>query len=193
MAILVVGGSNRGVGKTALVCGLIVGLPEFRWAAVKITSDDHGHPAPIWEEAEAGQGTDTARYLAAGAKRAFLIKASDSEMKERLADLERMLGPEHSVIYESNRVVDFIKPDLFLVVDDLRSEQPSKPWFPRIEAFADARVSQGSGDSVNAGSKSGGGGADDARPRFQLVAFERISDEMRKWLRQRISVPRVPE
>ena len=38
MAIIVVGGSNRGVGKTALVCGLIAALPEYRWAAVKISS-----------------------------------------------------------------------------------------------------------------------------------------------------------
>jgi hypothetical protein len=41
MAIIVVGGSNRGVGKTSLVCGLIAALPEYRWTAVKITADDH--------------------------------------------------------------------------------------------------------------------------------------------------------
>ena len=41
MAIIVVGGSNKGVGKTALVCGLIAALPEYRWAAVKISSHMH--------------------------------------------------------------------------------------------------------------------------------------------------------
>jgi hypothetical protein len=41
MAIIVVGGSNRGVGKTSLVCGLIAALPEYRWTAVKITTHDH--------------------------------------------------------------------------------------------------------------------------------------------------------
>jgi hypothetical protein len=45
MAIIVVGGSNRGVGKTALVCGLIAALPEYRWNAVKITT--HEHPQPV--------------------------------------------------------------------------------------------------------------------------------------------------
>jgi hypothetical protein len=45
MAIIVVGGSNRGVGKTALVCGLIAALPDYRWAAVKITT--HGHKQPV--------------------------------------------------------------------------------------------------------------------------------------------------
>src|SRR5580692_1636836 len=118
MAILVAGGGHRGVGKTALVCGLIAALPEYQWMAVKITSDDHGKPGPVWEETEAGQGTDTARYLAAGAARAFLITASGDEMEKRLAELERILGSEQSVIYESNRVVDFIRPDLCLLVDD---------------------------------------------------------------------------
>jgi hypothetical protein len=41
MAIIVVGGSNRGVGKTSLVCGLIAALPEFRWTAVKISTHEH--------------------------------------------------------------------------------------------------------------------------------------------------------
>ena len=45
MAIIVVGGSNRGVGKTTMVCGLIAALPEYRWNAVKITT--HNHPQPV--------------------------------------------------------------------------------------------------------------------------------------------------
>lgn len=45
MAIIVVGGSNRGVGKTTLVCGLIAALPEYRWNAIKITT--HDHPQPV--------------------------------------------------------------------------------------------------------------------------------------------------
>ncbi len=45
MAIIVVGGSNRGVGKTALVCGLIAALPEYRWTAVKISTHEHAQPA----------------------------------------------------------------------------------------------------------------------------------------------------
>jgi len=68
MAIVVVGGSGRGVGKTALVCGLIAALPEFNWTAIKITGHDHGQPKPVWEETQPGQGTDTARFLAAGAR-----------------------------------------------------------------------------------------------------------------------------
>ena len=49
MAIIVVCGSGRGVGKTALVCGLIAALPELRWTAWKITSHAARHgPQPIY-------------------------------------------------------------------------------------------------------------------------------------------------
>jgi hypothetical protein len=41
MAIIVVGGSNRGVGKTSLICGLIAALTEYRWTAVKISTHEH--------------------------------------------------------------------------------------------------------------------------------------------------------
>jgi hypothetical protein len=53
MAIIVVGGSNRGVGKTALVCGLIAALPEYRWTAVKITAHDHPQPVSLGRPASA--------------------------------------------------------------------------------------------------------------------------------------------
>ena len=44
MAIVVIGGSNRGVGKTSLVCGLIAALPDYRWTAVKVTTHNHSQP-----------------------------------------------------------------------------------------------------------------------------------------------------
>ena len=56
MAIIVVGGSNRGVGKTALVCGLIAALPEYRWAAVKITTHEHKQPVSPGR-ANSGEGS----------------------------------------------------------------------------------------------------------------------------------------
>src|SRR5208282_4039333 len=77
MAVIVVGGGGRGAGKTALVCGLMRALPEISWTAVKITTHEHGKASPIWEETTPGETTDTARYLAAGARRALLVTAGD--------------------------------------------------------------------------------------------------------------------
>jgi len=42
MAVIVVGGTHRGVGKTALVCGLIGALREFRWTAVTVPGGGGG-------------------------------------------------------------------------------------------------------------------------------------------------------
>ena len=66
MAIIVVGGSNRGVGKTALVCGLIAALPEYRWAAVKISSHVHTQAASP-DTDERGSGEPGPGELAEGA------------------------------------------------------------------------------------------------------------------------------
>ena len=122
MAIVVVGGSGRNVGKTSLVCGLIAALPELAWTAVKVTSHVHDEREAVWEEKGAGQGTDTGRYLAAGARRAFLLTAPEafSSGKTELADvLDRFwqnLGRGTNLIFESNRILNYLRPDLCLLV-----------------------------------------------------------------------------
>src|ERR1035437_5845120 len=42
MALIVIGGHSRSVGKTSVVAGLIAALPEFHWTAIKITQYGHG-------------------------------------------------------------------------------------------------------------------------------------------------------
>ena len=112
MAIIVVCGSGRGVGKTALVCGLIAALPKLRWTACKITRHAHGMPQAVWEETGSSpaasidmrQGTDTARYRAAGAERALLISAADDELETALKKFLEGGIESKNVIFESNRV-----------------------------------------------------------------------------------------
>ena len=41
MAIIVIGGQSRNIGKTAVVCSLISAMPERRWTAIKITQCKH--------------------------------------------------------------------------------------------------------------------------------------------------------
>lgn len=173
MAVVVVGGSGRGVGKTALVCGLIAALPEFAWTAVKISSHAHGRREAIWEEHEEGQETDTARYLAAGARRALLVTAGDDEFALRLGELESRLEPGADVIYESNRVVEHVRADVCLAVV---GDAEAKASFRGVVERADAMVARGDGDSVSEG----------AKPVFHLAAMERVSAEMREWLREKL-------
>ena len=42
MAVVVVGGHSRSVGKTSVVASLIARLPERNWTACKITQFGHG-------------------------------------------------------------------------------------------------------------------------------------------------------
>ena len=86
MAIIVIGGHSRSVGKTSVVAGLIAALPEFDWTAVKITQYGHGvcsangeacdcatgdHSWAISEERDRSGDSDTSRFLVAGAVHAL--------------------------------------------------------------------------------------------------------------------------
>jgi len=137
MAMIVVGGSGRGVGKTALVCALIASLPEFQWTAVKMTAEEHGVPEPVWEETEPGQETDTARYLAAGARRALLALAPHGKIP--LGQLWESIGPSANVVFESNRMVAYERPDLcFAVLGP--AETALRPSFQEFMHQSDALV-----------------------------------------------------
>jgi hypothetical protein len=42
MAVVVIGGHSRNIGKTSVVAGLIAAMPEMRWTALKLTQYGHG-------------------------------------------------------------------------------------------------------------------------------------------------------
>jgi hypothetical protein len=178
MAIIVVGGSGRKIGKTALVCGLVHALPEFTWTAVKITSHGHGRAQPLWEETVAGESTDTARYLAAGARRALMVTAADDELASIVKRILRECPPTGCLIFESNRVLQHLRPDLCLAVaSTLEGERKSS--FDLVEQCMDALVEPAGHDHVIEGN----------RLAFHLASLERISPTMLAWLRERLVAP----
>ena len=133
MAILVIGGHSRSVGKTSVVAGLIAALPERRWTAVKITQFGHGicsvngescdcatdeHTVAISEERDATGGTDTSRFLLAGAQRSLWVRSKQGFLAEVMPSLRKRLEGESNVILESNSVIRFLRPDLYLSVLD---------------------------------------------------------------------------
>ncbi len=181
MTIVVVGGSAQGVGKTALVCGLLRALPEFPWTAVKVTSHDHGAGEAIWEEMTSGQGTDTARYLAAGASHAFLITAGDSDLPQKLDELWARLDPDPHVIFESNRILQYVHADLCLAAEWVAETTP-QPFFRFVAHQKHAALRLAELDSVSQEVTLTG-----VTPLFYLAAFERTSLPMQRWLRNWLS------
>lgn len=185
VATIVVGGANKGVGKTNLICRIIGAFPQFRWIAVKITSDIHdpGQSEPsstIWKETIAGQGTDTARYLAAGAIRAIFVTAAASDIP--IAEIQAAIGSDSgtaaNVIFESNRIIQVLRPDICLaVIGDAHSA--AKASFQPFAQHADAFVTTGASSVLPADANS------TARI-FNLDSFDRISGEMLAWMQARL-------
>ena len=133
MAIVVVGGSTRNIGKTSVVAGLIRALPERRWTAFKITQFGHGvcsangdpcdcetaeHTIAISEERSRDTGTDSARYLQAGATRSLWVRTRQGQLAEAMPRIRAELARAEDAIIESNSILRFLRPDLYLSVLD---------------------------------------------------------------------------
>ncbi len=177
MAVVVVGGGGRGAGKTALVCGVIAALPERGWVAVKIASHTHGPNQPVWEDTEAGEGSDTGRYLAAGARCTFLLTAADgAAMQAALDVLWQQAGREANFIFESNRVLNFLKPDVCLMVRTDANSTEEKTSYENAMSRADAVIAVGTAEAFR----------DGPRPEFELARLEQISSELERWIRGRL-------
>jgi hypothetical protein len=133
MAIVVVGGHSRNIGKTSVVAGLIAALRACNWTAFKITQFGHGRCslngepcdcAPqerCWamtEEKDRSGKSDSSRFLVAGAKRSFWVRTEHGQLHEALPAIQRKMGEAENVIMESNSVLQFIQPDLYISVLD---------------------------------------------------------------------------
>lgn len=138
--VIVIGGHTRSIGKTQLVCDLIGAFPSENWIAGKITQYGHGvcaqngencdcapdeHVCAIsWEKRPSD--TDSGRFLAAGACRSFWLRTKQGFLAEGMPLLRNALhdlqdnnrGSGGHVILESNTLLQFLKPSLYLVVLD---------------------------------------------------------------------------
>lgn len=117
MALVVVGGQARKVGKTSVVEGIIRATPELEWTAIKVThhaGDEQREPVMFEAASESG---DTSRFLAAGAKCSLLARVQPGYLAGARPELER-LTRAGNVIVESVGVMEFLDPDLFLLVVD---------------------------------------------------------------------------
>jgi hypothetical protein len=102
---VIVSGSGRGAGKTAVGCALMAAMPELSWAAVKVTPHRHDVSEELWEDLDFRSEKDTGRYLAAGARRAFLVSgATDSRAVELVLEARGRASLCDGLLVESNRI-----------------------------------------------------------------------------------------
>jgi hypothetical protein len=153
MRCLAVGGHTRSIGKTALVVDVIAAMPEAGWTAVKITQFGHGvcsehgepcdcasatHAAVLDEETDRSGRTDSSRFLVAGARRSLWLRTRQGDLAEGMPLLRSALEGAENVILESNAVLGFIRPNLYLVVlDPLQPDfkESTQRFMDRADAF----------------------------------------------------------
>ncbi|HTM38195.1 MAG TPA: hypothetical protein VL156_15700 [Terriglobales bacterium] len=134
MSVVVIGGNSRSVGKTSVVAGIIAALPEFAWTALKITQFGHGICSangktcrcdtsqdaclPISRERDLSGNSDTSRFLAAGAVCSLWVRTRQGCLGEIMPEIRRRIAGSKNAIIESNSVIRWLHPDLYLTVLD---------------------------------------------------------------------------
>lgn len=199
MAIIVVGGHSRSVGKTSVVAGLISALPERRWTAVKITQFGHGicsvngedcgcaesdHTVAISEEKSRAGETDTSRFLVAGAERSLWVRTKQGHLAEAMPALRQRLEGAVNVIIESNSVLKFLRPDLYLsVLDPANSDFKSSAR--EFLDLADAVVLHRN-DNLNPQWEGVSAKLFHSKPAFEISPPAYVTDELVAWIHGRL-------
>jgi hypothetical protein len=131
--VIVIGGHTRSVGKTSVVAGLIAALPAFHWTALKITQYGHSvcsangklcdcatadHSWAVSEEKDRAGQSDTSRFLVAGADHSWWVRTQQGHLAEAMPRIRKILASTENVIIESNSILRFLQPDLYLTVLD---------------------------------------------------------------------------
>jgi len=199
MAILVVGGHSRNVGKTSVVAGLIAALAERQWTAVKITQFGHGicsvngeacgcataeHTVAISEERDRSGKSDTSRFLLAGAQRSLWVRTKQGFLAEAMPTLRKRIEGAGNVIMESNSVIKFLRPDIYLSVLDYETadfKASAREFLDRADAillhtsntrpqWSDVSLKLLAGKTI-----------------FRITPPDYVTTEIVEWVRQRIS------
>src|SRR5581483_2401523 len=159
MAVVVIGGHSRNVGKTSVVAGVIAALPSYNWTAFKVTQFGHGrcslngkpcqcatadHAWAMTEEKDRSGKSDSSRFLTSGAKHSYWVRTAVGKLSEAIPAIERRLSEAENAILESNSIMKFIQPDVYISVLDPAVED-FKNSARQYLSRADALVVNGNG------------------------------------------------
>jgi hypothetical protein len=201
MAVVVIGGHSRSVGKTSVVAGLIAALPEYNWTAMKITQYGHGvcsmngetchcatedHTWAISEEKDRSGKSDTSRFLASGAARVWWVRTEQGRLAEAVPTIRRRLAESKNAILESNSILKFVRPDIYLTVLDPTTsdfKRSAQEFLDRADAVIlhemKATVPTWSGISLKPVA---------GRPVFHIQPPDYVTEEIVRFVRQRMSL-----
>jgi hypothetical protein len=206
MVIVTIGGHSRSVGKTSVVAGLISALREYEWTAVKITQHGHGicsvngapcdcatadHSVAISEERDRSGQSDTSRFLVAGAVRSLWVRTEQGRLAEAMPALRHRIESAANVIVESNSVLKFLRPNLYLtVLDPARADFKSSAREFLDQANAVILHGSGNGESAAWPGVSLKPVAD--RPIFRIAAPPYMTQEIVEFVREALAAKITP-
>jgi hypothetical protein len=199
MSLVVIGGHSRSVGKTSVVAGLIAALPELNWTALKITQYGHGicsangqpchcatddHTRAITEEQDRSGESDTSRFLVAGAQHSIWVRTRQGMLGEAMPAIERKIAGAENVIMESNSIMQFLRPDLYLTVLDSGTadfKDSAREFLNRADAIILHRQESAvQWDSISLDSVGD-------RPRFMIEPPNYVTPEIVDFVRRKIA------
>ncbi len=79
-------------------------------------TDDHSWA--ISEENDRTGDSDTSRFLLAGARHAWWVRTEQGRLAEAMPTVRQKLEESRNVILESNSILKFVRPSLYLTVLD---------------------------------------------------------------------------
>jgi hypothetical protein len=160
-SMLMIGSADRNAGKTLFACSVIERLSsQSPIVAIKVTAVDAAHsgcprggdgcgvcssldgPYDITEETDPTLEKDTARMLAAGAKRVYWLRVLKSHLAEGIRALMQLTGSDVPLVCESNTLRLAAEPGLFLMLKNRNCEK-FKASAQKVAPLADRVITFG--------------------------------------------------
>jgi hypothetical protein len=190
------------VGKTSVVAGLISAIPEMPWTAMKITQFGHGvcsvtsetcdcalneteHAWSVDEELSRAGDTDTSRFLVAGAKQVWWVRTKQGQLALAMPRVREILCDAKNTIIESNSVIKFFKPDLYIQVLDPETadfKDSAREFLDRADALVMHESDVPKWDRVSMKPVAG-------KPVFHIKPPRYVTAELLEFVRARIAHP----
>jgi len=122
--IITISGTHKGVGKTALACQILKSVKGF--GAIKTTVSKENISVTSKDEAIETPGKDTALLKEAGAKKVVLVSSPRKDLGWALKVAFGMVSGCKGVIIEGTSVLDYIKPDVAILIKGRESSRTGK-------------------------------------------------------------------
>lgn len=126
MRLITISGARKNIGKTTMAVHLIKALTPC-YAMKCSVHEKHGHGVTSDPSLINNPGTDTGRFVAAGAKGTWWLKSDGRTHCDELEKLVQSFGSNDLVIAEGNSIIKCLKPDfaIFIAGQSIYDLKPS--------------------------------------------------------------------